>query len=75
MTAGEEFICGRCPLSHRRGPIEPRYLLDLTVAFDQDVVDGAPAARFMKRLIELIESGYGLAEAQPDAPAPAASPG
>jgi pyruvate/2-oxoglutarate dehydrogenase complex dihydrolipoamide acyltransferase (E2) component len=54
---------------------EPRYMLDQTVAFDHDVVDGAPAARFMKRLIELIESGYRLAEAQPDAPAPAASPG
>jgi pyruvate/2-oxoglutarate dehydrogenase complex dihydrolipoamide acyltransferase (E2) component len=40
--------------------VEPRYLLNLTVAFDHDVVDGAPAARFVKRLVELIESGYGL---------------
>jgi hypothetical protein len=39
--------------------VEPRDLLDLTVAFDHDVVDGAPAARFVKRLVELIESGYG----------------
>jgi pyruvate/2-oxoglutarate dehydrogenase complex dihydrolipoamide acyltransferase (E2) component len=55
--------------------VEPRYVLDLTVAFDHDVVDGAPAARFVKRLVELIESGYGLEETRPDAPAPAASPG
>jgi hypothetical protein len=42
--------------------IEPRELLSLTVIFDHDVVDGAPAARFVKRLVELIESGYGLSE-------------
>jgi hypothetical protein len=40
--------------------IEPREILNLTVAFDHDVVDGAPAARFVRRLVELIESGYGL---------------
>ena len=45
------------------GRIEPRDMLDLTVTFDHDVVDGAPAARFVKRLVELIESGYGLEEA------------
>ena len=39
-------------------------MLSLTVAFDHDVVDGAPAARFVQRLVELIESGYGLAEGQ-----------
>ena len=40
--------------------IEPREILHLTVGFDHDVVDGAPAARFVERLTELIESGYGL---------------
>jgi hypothetical protein len=30
------------------------------MAFDHDVVDGAPAARFAERLIDLIESGTGL---------------
>jgi len=44
--------------------IEPREILNLTVGFDHDVVDGAPAARFVRRLLELIESGYGLAEVQ-----------
>lgn len=42
------------------GRIEPREILHLTVALDHDVVDGAPAARFVRRLVELIESGYGL---------------
>ena len=44
------------------GRIEPREILNLTVVFDHDVVDGAPAARFTNRLVELIESGYGLVE-------------
>lgn len=42
------------------GRVEPRELLSLTLAFDHDVVDGAPAARFAQRLVDLIESGYGL---------------
>jgi len=46
------------------GRIEPREMLSLTVAFNHDVVDGAPAARFVQRLVELIERGYGLAEDQ-----------
>jgi pyruvate/2-oxoglutarate dehydrogenase complex dihydrolipoamide acyltransferase (E2) component len=44
------------------GRIEPREILHLTVMFDHDIVDGAPAARFVRRLVELIESGYGLEE-------------
>ena len=32
-------------------------LLHLTVSFNHDIIDGAPAARFTKRLIEIIESG------------------
>lgn len=40
--------------------IEPREILNLTVVFDHDVVDGAPAARFVERLLDLIESGEGL---------------
>jgi hypothetical protein len=42
--------------------IEPREILSLTVAFDHDIVDGAPAARFSRCLKELIERGYGLDE-------------
>jgi len=42
------------------GQIVMRDYLSLTVSFDHDIVDGAPAARFIERLKELIESGYGL---------------
>jgi pyruvate/2-oxoglutarate dehydrogenase complex dihydrolipoamide acyltransferase (E2) component len=47
------------------GRIEPREILSLTIIFDHDIIDGAPAARFARRLVELIESGYGLDEVQP----------
>ncbi|MBL8164195.1 MAG: 2-oxo acid dehydrogenase subunit E2 [Anaerolineae bacterium] len=40
--------------------IEPREYLSVTVSFDHDIVDGAPAARFAGQLKQLIESGYGL---------------
>jgi hypothetical protein len=42
------------------GRIEPRQILHLTVVFNHDTIDGAPATRFTQRLVELIESGYGL---------------
>lgn len=45
-----------------QGKIEVREYLSLTVSVDHDIVDGAPLARFMARLKELVESGYGLAE-------------
>ncbi len=35
--------------------IEPREFLSLTLTFDHDVVDGGPAARFTRRLTELLE--------------------
>lgn len=40
--------------------IEIREYLQMTILIDHDVVDGAPAARFVSRLTELVESGYGL---------------
>jgi len=40
--------------------IEIREYLPITILFDHDVVDGAPAARFVARLIELVESAFGL---------------
>ena len=42
------------------GHIALRDHLSLTISFDHDIIDGAPAARFTERLKELIESGYGL---------------
>jgi pyruvate/2-oxoglutarate dehydrogenase complex dihydrolipoamide acyltransferase (E2) component len=41
-----------------------REYVGLTVLFDHDVTDGAPVARFIRRLQELMASGYGLREAQ-----------
>jgi pyruvate/2-oxoglutarate dehydrogenase complex dihydrolipoamide acyltransferase (E2) component len=44
------------------GRIEIREYLSVTVSFDHDIIDGAPAARFTERFKDLIESGYGLME-------------
>jgi pyruvate/2-oxoglutarate dehydrogenase complex dihydrolipoamide acyltransferase (E2) component len=46
------------------GQIAIREYLCVTLSFDHDLIDGAPAARFTQRLKELIESGYGLAESE-----------
>ncbi len=48
------------------GRLEAHEFLSITLSFDHDIVDGAPAARFTQRLKELIENGYGLLE--PDSP-------
>ena len=42
------------------GQIAIREYLSLTISFDHEIIDGAPAARFTQRLKDLIESGYGL---------------
>jgi pyruvate/2-oxoglutarate dehydrogenase complex dihydrolipoamide acyltransferase (E2) component len=42
------------------GQVAIREYLCLTVSLDHDIIDGAPAARFIARLKELIESGFGL---------------
>ena len=44
------------------GSIAIREYLSLTISLDHEMVDGAPAARFTRRLKELIERGYGLIE-------------
>ena len=40
--------------------IETRKFLSVTVSFDHDIIDGAPAARFINRLKKLIERGFCL---------------
>jgi pyruvate/2-oxoglutarate dehydrogenase complex dihydrolipoamide acyltransferase (E2) component len=47
------------------GRIEPREHLALTASIDHDIGDGAPAARFAKRLRELVE-GATVLEKAPD---------
>jgi pyruvate/2-oxoglutarate dehydrogenase complex dihydrolipoamide acyltransferase (E2) component len=40
--------------------VEKREFLSLTVTLDHDVVDGAPATRFVSRFVELLESGHDI---------------
>lgn len=42
------------------GRIEPREYLSVTISFDHDIVDGAPAARFAQGWKERVERGDGL---------------
>jgi pyruvate/2-oxoglutarate dehydrogenase complex dihydrolipoamide acyltransferase (E2) component len=42
------------------GNIAIREYLCVTLSFDHDIIDGAPAARFVSRFRELIASGYGI---------------
>jgi pyruvate/2-oxoglutarate dehydrogenase complex dihydrolipoamide acyltransferase (E2) component len=50
------------------GRIEIREYLCLTLSFDHDIIDGAPAARFTRRLKALLEEGYGMLETREDVP-------
>jgi pyruvate/2-oxoglutarate dehydrogenase complex dihydrolipoamide acyltransferase (E2) component len=43
------------------GSVELRQVLPVTISFNHDVIDGAPAARFAQRFAELLESGEMLA--------------
>jgi pyruvate/2-oxoglutarate dehydrogenase complex dihydrolipoamide acyltransferase (E2) component len=45
------------------GQVAVREYLNLTISFDHDLVDGAPAARFVRTLVELIEEATLLEEA------------
>lgn len=46
------------------GHIAIRDYLCITLSFNHDLIDGAPAARFTTRLRELIEGGFGLHESE-----------
>ena len=45
-----------------REEVVPRDVLHLTVLFDHDVVDGAPAARLVSRLVKKLESAAALSD-------------
>lgn len=47
------------PVAHK-GQVAVREILHLTLAFDHDIIDGAPAARFAASLLEVIQSGEAL---------------
>jgi pyruvate/2-oxoglutarate dehydrogenase complex dihydrolipoamide acyltransferase (E2) component len=40
--------------------IEIREILHATILFDHDIIDGAPATRFLAELKVLIETGFGI---------------
>ncbi len=52
------------PMAHE-GSIALRESLNVTLSFDHDLVDGAPAARFASTFTELLESGALLDEEAP----------
>jgi len=56
------FALGSITRKNAAGKAGPaiREYLKMTILFDHDVVDGAPAARFTARLVELLEDGYGV---------------
>lgn len=45
------------------GEVAIQQMMSVTLCLNHDIVDGVPAARFMRRLVALIESGDGLANA------------
>ena len=42
------------------GKVVPRDILNMTFNIDHNIVDGAPAARFIARSVEFIETAFGL---------------
>ena len=49
----------------RNEKFETREMLHITASFDHEIVDGAPAARFLKQFSEIVESGNGLENLRP----------
>jgi hypothetical protein len=48
------------------GQVALHNYLAITLSFDHDVIDGAPATRFVNQLKSCIEQGSGLVELAPD---------
>jgi pyruvate/2-oxoglutarate dehydrogenase complex dihydrolipoamide acyltransferase (E2) component len=44
------------------GVLQEHEFLCLTISFDHDIVDGAPAARFVHRFTQLLSGGMGISE-------------
>ncbi len=44
----------------KEGEVEEREFLRFIISVDHDVIDGAPLARFSKRLVDLLEGNFGL---------------
>ena len=68
LTVGSVVRKPRVVVAEGEERVEPRDCLALTVTLDHDVIDGAPAARFIARLCEFIERAEGLGPAKEAAP-------
>ena len=44
-------------IQSEKGESEFKEMLHITVSFDHEIIDGAPAARFMKRFVNILQSG------------------
>jgi pyruvate dehydrogenase E2 component (dihydrolipoamide acetyltransferase) len=44
------------PVVRDRGEIAPRLMLPLSLSYDHRVIDGADAARFVRRIVEMLEN-------------------
>jgi pyruvate dehydrogenase E2 component (dihydrolipoamide acetyltransferase) len=51
----------RWEVTARDGQVTPRLLLPLSLSYDHRVIDGAAAARFTRRIAELLENGWNMA--------------
>lgn len=49
---------GRLQPVYREGVFHPRLLLPLSLSYDHRVIDGADAARFVRRLVEMLENPF-----------------
>ncbi|MDT8445974.1 MAG: 2-oxo acid dehydrogenase subunit E2 [bacterium] len=58
LAIGVGPVCKKPWVIHDQ--VEVRQILHLTLMFNHNVIDGAPAARFTNRLVERLESAQGL---------------
>jgi pyruvate dehydrogenase E2 component (dihydrolipoamide acetyltransferase) len=62
ITPGQSMILGVCRIAEKpavvNGEIKIRSMMNLSLSFDHRIVDGAPAAEYLARLREILESPY-----------------
>lgn len=62
ITPGQSTILGVCRIADKpvvvNGEIKIRPMMNLCLSFDHRILDGAPAAEFLARLREILESPY-----------------
>ena len=62
ITPGQSAILGVCRITEKpavfQGRIEIRSMMSLCLSFDHRVMDGAPAAEYLARLRQILESPY-----------------